>query len=385
MTLRVLIGLPSFNGADTIGKVVSDIDAALRTLPFPVEATHLNADSSSVDGTTGAFLSTPTHYPKKVIKTGYWSGQGANGKAILEAAHSEGVDATLIVDTDLAAVDYTWVHALIGGVHTGRDFVYPLRPPTWNGGDLTYQLTYPLLAGASGVDLREPLCGDLALSASAVRAVLEADWTADDLRFGFHVLVASTAVANNWTAARLEVRRRNPLRSFGPRPAGEFRMGGKFAETSTSVRHHIRRIAREVVLDRWTPSPAETPIDSTFIVPARDPDIKRLARTTAHQLREDVRNAQLDCFPAPLRDQLVEHALGEAELGMNWELWRECLFVWLTADDDKQIPVDTLETLFLNRAVGHHTEIADRPDWYSTVLAQARDVFAHRDRFTGAP
>lgn len=82
MTFRVLVGLPSFNGADTIGKVVSDIDAALRTLPFPVDATHVNADSSSVDGTSDVFLSTATSYPKKVVKTGYWSGQGTNGRAI---------------------------------------------------------------------------------------------------------------------------------------------------------------------------------------------------------------------------------------------------------------------------------------------------------------
>lgn len=56
------------------------------------------------------------------------------------------------------------------------------------------------------------------------------------------------------------------------------------------------------------------------------------------------------------------------------------LFAWLGADDDKQIPGEVFETLFLNHTVGHHTEIADRPDCYSTVVAQARDVFAWRNR-----
>lgn len=286
----------------------------------------------------------------------------------------------MIVDADLAAVDESWVHALITGVHEGRDFVYPLRPPTWNGGDLTYQLTYPLLAGASGVDLREPLCGDLALSAAAARDLVRTDWAADDLRFGFHVLVASTAVAWDWTAVTLGVRRRNPLRSFGPRAAGEFRMGEKFAETSASVRRHIRRITRDPAPRTWTSSPAETPVDTEFLVPRHDPDIERLAHTTAQRLRDDAHEGQLSCFPAPLREHLFEYALGgETERGLSWALWRECLFAWLTADDDKQIPVDVFETLFLNRAVGHHTEIAGRPDWYSTVLEQGRDVFSRRN------
>ncbi|MBF6397891.1 glycosyltransferase [Nocardia cyriacigeorgica] len=380
MAFRVLVGLPSFNGADTIGKVVSDIDSALRTLPFPVEAIHVNADSGSIDGTTAAFLAAETFYPKKAIDTGHWSGQGTNGRAALEMAVDTDADALLIVDTDLAAVDQTWVHALLGAVHDGRDFAYPLRPPTWNGGDLTYQLAYPLLAGASGVDLREPLCGDLALSRTAARNLIQAEWTADDLRFGFHVLVASTAVgSDHWTAARLEVRRRNPLRSFGPRPAGEFRMGDKFAETSASVRHHVRRLLNDPAPKAWTPSPAETPVDREFVVPDHDPDIARLAHTTAQQLRDDAHNYRLRCFPEPLRDHLIDFATGDdVERGIGWALWRECLFAWLT--DDTRIPVDILETLFLNRAVGHHTEIAGRPDWYSTVLAQARDVFAHRNQ-----
>ncbi|MBV7706807.1 AAA family ATPase [Nocardia nova] len=211
--------------------------------------------------------------------------------------------------------------------------------------------------------------------------LLRIDWSADDLRFGFHVLIASTAVRKNWTAVRLEVRRRNPLRSFGPRPAGEFRMGAKFTETSASVRRHIGRIAREAAPWAWTPSPAETPVDAGFVVPLHDPDIERLALTTAQQLREDAHHERLSCFASPLGEQLAEFALGgDAERGLSWALWRECLFAWLGTDDDKQIPVEVFETLFLNRAVGHHTEIAGRPDWYSTVVAQARDVFARRNR-----
>lgn len=67
--------------------------------------------------------------------------------------------------------------------------------------------------------------------------------------------------------------------------------------------------------------------------------------------------------------------------GLSWDDWRDCLFAWVTRLDDPRrapIPTEVLETLFLNRVVGHHTEIAGTTGWYTTVRNQAKDVFAHR-------
>ncbi len=79
----------------------------------------------------------------------------------------------LFVDSDLAEVPPSWIHALVGRIHGGSDFCYPLRPPTWNGGDLTYHLAYPMMAGVFGADLREPLCGEIALSGDAAVQLAE--------------------------------------------------------------------------------------------------------------------------------------------------------------------------------------------------------------------
>jgi hypothetical protein len=56
VTFSILGGLSSFNEADTIAKVTTDIDAGLATLPFPAKAQLMNADSSSTDGTPEIFL-----------------------------------------------------------------------------------------------------------------------------------------------------------------------------------------------------------------------------------------------------------------------------------------------------------------------------------------
>ena len=46
---RVLVGLPSYNEADTIAAVTADLDAAVTTLPFPAEALLVNADNASTE------------------------------------------------------------------------------------------------------------------------------------------------------------------------------------------------------------------------------------------------------------------------------------------------------------------------------------------------
>lgn len=382
MSFRVLAGLPSFNEADTIAKVTTDIDASLSTLPFPAEAQLVNADSSSTDGTPEAFLAAPTASPKKWITTPHAGGKGSNWQALLQLACDQHVDAILLIDTDLAEVPESWVQSLLGAVHNGIDFCYPLRPPTWNGGDLTYQLAYPALAGVFGADLREPLCGDLALSGRAADIILRERWTPSELRFGVDFLLASIAITQQWKTISLTTRRRNKLRSFSATPTGEYRMGAKFAEVATAIQYRAALRLRQPPPEYFVPSPVDTPAGNGLVVPDHDPDIVELAESTSRRLRADDRDSKFAVFPAALAQRLHHHVTSDAvSRGLGWEDWRECLFSWISnhlASPDRSIPIELLETLFLNRVVGHHSEIAGTADWYTTVLDQARDAFTHR-------
>jgi len=380
MPLRIVVGLPSFNEADTIAKVARDIDAGLVGLPFDAEALLVNADNSSTDGTPEAFPAAPTISVKTVLTTGHQAGKGANWLAVLRLAADRGADAVLLVDSDLAEVPDSWVHALVGSVHEGADFCFPLRPPTWNGGDLTYQLAYPLLAGTFGANLREPLCGDIALSESAVKAVLAETWTASELRFGVDFLVASAAVTRSWQTVDLTYRRRNKLRSFSSNTDGDYRMGAKFAEVSDAIRHRVALRLLQDPPDSLPSSRSATPSD-VRTVSLHDNDIAELAVSTSRRLLADAHQGTLSSFPPALADRLAHHATSAAAVrGLSWPDWRDCLFAWIMGRDTqgRRIPTELLETLFLNRVVGHHREIAGTADWYTTVVHQAEDVFAHR-------
>ena len=382
MPFRVLAGLPSFNEADTIAQVTTDLDRALATLPFPAEAVLVNADSSSTDGTQQAFLEAPTIAAKQVIATARAGGKGTNTLALLRLACEGRFDAVISIDADLADVPAAWVHALIGHIHAGIDFCYPLRPPTWNGGDLTYQLAYPVLAAAFGADLREPLCGDIAVSRRGAEHITAETWTTGDRHYGGDFLIASLAVTHAWTAVALTAKRRNKLRSFTTAPSGDYRMGGKFAENALALQRRTALRLRKPPPERLVTCPAQTPGDPHFTVPGRDPDIARLAASSASRLRRAAREDAFAVFPRALVERLDRHATSdEAVHGLGWPEWRDCLIAWIRDHDapaEQAIPVDLLETLFLNRVVGHHTEIAGTGNWYDTVVHQARDMFAHR-------
>jgi hypothetical protein len=381
VSFRLLVGLPSFNEADTIAKVSTDIDAALASLPYDVEALLVNADNSSTDGTTEAFLASPTESPKQVVLTPHASGKGSNWRALLELVRDQSFDAALLVDSDLAEVPASWVHALVSAVRDGADFCFPLRPPTWNGGDLTYQLAYPVIAGVFGADLREPLCGDIAVSRHGVERVLAEKWTPDELRFGVDTVVASIAVTQDWRLAAVESRRRNKLRSFYIAATGEYRMGDKFAEVVRALKHRVARRTQLPAPDLFHESPMPTPHGNGLPVPLDDSDIARLAESTSCRLCGDLATDSFSVFPDPLQKQLAQH-IGSGDIihGLPWALWRDCLLAWFHPNSDQQATdsVKLVETLFLSRVVGHHREIAGRADWYGSVRDQAKDLFGHR-------
>ncbi|WP_326636323.1 glycosyltransferase [Streptosporangium sp. NBC_01755] len=372
MTLRILVGLPSFNEAETIATVTRDIDAALSAAPFPVTALLVNADNSSTDRTAEQFLTTATQHPKRVLTTAHASGKGTNWQALFRLLDEGEFDIGVMVDTDLGGVPASWIHKLIIAA-SDSDFAFPLRPPTWNGGDLTYQLAYPMLAGVFGADLREPLCGDIALSRRGAKLVLDQNWTDSAHRFGVDALVASVALSSSWRMVPLQERRRNKLRSF----SGGFGMGPKFAEVAISLQERCRLRLGHPPPQRFDAAPMATPAGDSRPVPAQDADISQLAAETSLRLAADLGTGATNHLPEALTDQLRERSSsGALPQGLPWPLWREVLLAWIR-DQHREIPISLLETLFLSRVVGHHHEIKGRADWYGTVRDQARDLFDH--------
>jgi hypothetical protein len=163
---EVVAILPSRDEADTIAAVTRAVDAALDD----DRALIVHADSSSTPATAVAFRATATR-ARTVCLTGLPTGKGAQ---ILRALDHHGQECVvLLADTDTRNPDPATYRALLNIVVQGAVMALADYPRYWDEANLTNHLARGLIALATGHDVPQPLAGDLALSAAAIRSVPE--------------------------------------------------------------------------------------------------------------------------------------------------------------------------------------------------------------------
>ena len=70
MKAKIVVGMPSFNEADSIQNVTEILDRGLVALFDPDECIIINVDNDSTDDTKSVFLGTKTRCSKQYINTG---------------------------------------------------------------------------------------------------------------------------------------------------------------------------------------------------------------------------------------------------------------------------------------------------------------------------
>ena len=137
----VLVGIPSFNNARTIGHVVRAVAAGLAR-HFPgARCLLVNSDGGSTDGTreivertelgelTEILVDAVPATPLARLVTPYSGlpGKGSALRTIFRIAADVGAGACCVVDSDLRSISPEWIELLLTPVKRyGFDFVAPL-------------------------------------------------------------------------------------------------------------------------------------------------------------------------------------------------------------------------------------------------------------------
>ncbi len=213
----VVVGIPSFNNAGTIGHVAA---AALAGLAkhFPGQrAVLVNSDGGSADGTREAVLKTTWSDPRALLLehpvspaqklvTPYHGppGKGSAFRTIFHVAARLGARACAVVDSDLRSVTPDWFEFLLGPVvREGVDFVTPLYLRHKFDGTITNSIVYPLTRALYGARLRQPIGGDFGFSGRLAEHWLAQDvWDSEVARFGIDIWMTTTAVAGGFRTAQ---------------------------------------------------------------------------------------------------------------------------------------------------------------------------------------
>jgi glycosyltransferase involved in cell wall biosynthesis len=209
----ILIGVPSYNNARTIGHVVRAIHAGLAKY-FPEQrSVVINSDGGSTDGTAEVFSGSaisdyttilarhPLRGVHRVI-TPYHGmpGKGSALRTVFGAAVATNARACAVVDSDLRSITPEWIELLVSPVLAeGFDFVTPLYRRHKYDGTITNSIVYPLTRALYGQRIRQPIGGDFGFSGTLARDYLRHDvWSSDVARFGIDVWMTTTAITGGF-------------------------------------------------------------------------------------------------------------------------------------------------------------------------------------------
>ncbi len=221
---EIVVGIPSYKEADSIGYVVKKVDEGLSRYFWKRDAVIVNVDNNSPDDTRGAFLCTPTRTPKLYISTPPGvKGKGRNIRNLFEAAVELGAEVVIMVDADLKSITPRWMEYLAEPVLMGYDYVIPIYVRHKYDGTITNNITYPLTRVLWGLRTRQPIAGDFAFSGRLARAYLtEKTWDENVYQFGIDIWMTSIAIARRFKVCQTFLgapkshRAKDPAAHLGP-------------------------------------------------------------------------------------------------------------------------------------------------------------------------
>jgi hypothetical protein len=227
----IMVGIPSFKNAATIGYVVRAAHAGLVQYFPDLKPVLVNSDAGSSDGTQRVVIETePPDYVESILlvrptnrldrvtltypEIDGVGGKGAALRTIFEVAAALDVQALVVVDSDLRSIIPEWIELLAGPIlKGGYDYVAPLYARYKYDGTITNTVTYPLTRALYGHRIRQPIGGDFGVSGDLVRHYLElGDWTEDISKFGIDIWMTTSALTGGYAVcqARLGAKIHDP-------------------------------------------------------------------------------------------------------------------------------------------------------------------------------
>jgi glucosylglycerate synthase len=207
---EIVVGIPSYNNADTVGHVVRAVGAGLAKY-FPYRrAVLVNSDGGSSDDTAAIVARTAIDYHHLLIAdrqsvlhrivTPYHGipGKGSAFRTIFEIARRLKATACAVVDADVRSISPEWIELLLRPVlEQGYDYAAPFYLRHKYDGTITNSLAYPLTRALYGKRIRQPIGGEFGFSGALAAHYLDQHvWESEVARFGIDIWMTTEAIAN---------------------------------------------------------------------------------------------------------------------------------------------------------------------------------------------
>ena len=267
MKYDIIIGLPSCNEADSITHVTQEVDQGLKKYFPDHKALIINGDSASTDRTVEVFRDTMTDTPKEIIVADK-KGKGVNLFNILNRAQEYNADAIAFFDTDVKSINEEWILKLIGPIFDGCGFVTPHFIRSLYDGTITNQFAYPVFHSLYGIDIRQPIGGEIALSGTAAKAVLKSPYPPEVERYGIDIFIAATTASMGFKITQGSLGVKSHKSSLSKLDRMFFQVVDTFFKTARMHHSYIEQIkaVTEVDFEKLDIAPPIVELDKDYLM-----------------------------------------------------------------------------------------------------------------------
>jgi glucosylglycerate synthase len=369
----IMVGIPSFKNAQTIGYVVRAAQAGLVQYFPDLRPIVVNADAGSPDGTQRVVVETePPEYVERILlvrprnrlqrlsltypEVDGIGGKGAALRTVFEIARALKVQALVVVDSDLRSIVPEWIELLAGPILKGGfDFVAPLYSRYKWDGTITNTVTYPVTRALYGLRIRQPIGGDFGVSGDLIEHYLDQeDWTPEVSRFGIDIWMTTNAIAGGFAVSQTRL----GAKVHDPKDPGAD-LGAMFSQVVTTLLRLTERHA-----DHWLdvhgshdvpaygferiiePPPLSVNAQRLLDEFAKgrltvgDRWAAALAPDTHGVVDRLAREAEEAVHTATRADKPVEFA--ESGFHFPYETWARLIYDVIVANRERRIPVEQL-------------------------------------------
>lgn len=196
----IVVGIPSYNNASTIVKVIESFGEGLKKYYPGFRCLIVNSDGNSKDGTAEIVRKIKVPKGIKKIVTYYKgpSGKGSSFRTIFEIARRLDTKVCVVSDADTRSINPQWCYALVNPVLClGYGYVTPYYTRDKHDATITNALVYPTTRALYGLRVRQPIGGDFSFSNGALQILTRKKyWERYSYlsKFGIDIWMTTTAM-----------------------------------------------------------------------------------------------------------------------------------------------------------------------------------------------
>jgi len=307
-------------------------------------------------------------------------GKGAGVRTIFEIAHFAEAKSVVLVDGDLLSIKPGWIESMVNPIMYGRaDLTVPYYIRDKNDGVITNNLVYPFTRTLYGIDIRQPIAGEYALSKNVYEILRKHPLFPPD--FGIDIFILTVAAAEGGyvkeglfslkiheSTTRYLEPEKFLVPMFRKVTASMFELA-KYYEDYWKARPQLQR--RGFYRECFSLKPIPVKINLKNLKSTFNNEFSSSKEVMTHFLPNDIINDL---------EKVVKN-----RKKFDSELWAEVVFNYAAAyknlkrEPDKYLLLDSLKTLWIGRFISYAIETKDMDITEAeTILQKQAEVFEEK-------